>query len=141
MPVISTTQDQDTLTLTLTADLAADPDRAWQLWADPRQLERWWGPPTWPATFVEHSLSVGAECRYFMSGPEGERAHGWWRIRSADEPKALEFDEGFSDAEGRSDDAMPTMTIVASSATSAGAVSDGLTATQRSAPQRQCSRF
>ena len=31
----------------------------------------------------------------------------------------------------------PTTTIVASSATSAGAVSDGLTATQRSAPQRR----
>ena len=23
------------------------------MWSDPRQLERWWGPPSYPATFVD----------------------------------------------------------------------------------------
>jgi hypothetical protein len=30
--------------------------------ADPRQLERWWGPPTHPATFTKHDLAPGSHC-------------------------------------------------------------------------------
>jgi hypothetical protein len=33
----------DNLSLTLVADFDAPIERVWQLWADPRQLERWWG--------------------------------------------------------------------------------------------------
>jgi hypothetical protein len=32
--------------LVLVAEFDAPIERVWQLWADPRQLERWWGPPT-----------------------------------------------------------------------------------------------
>ena len=77
------------------------------MWADPRQLERWWGPPTWPATFVEHDLTTGGGAHYFMTGPEGEKAHGWWRIVAVDEPRSIEFEDGFADEEGRPDDEMP----------------------------------
>ena len=59
MTVVGTTQDPENLTLTLVADLAAPPARVWQVWVDPRQIERWWGPPGWPATFVEHDVAVG----------------------------------------------------------------------------------
>ena len=91
MPVVSTSRDTENLTLTIAADLAAPPARVWQVWADPRQLERWWGPPTWPATFVQHDVVVGGTSRYFMTGPEGEKAHGWWRFVALDEPHSLEF--------------------------------------------------
>src|SRR5918995_434428 len=50
--------------------------RAWQLWADPRQLERWWGPPGYPATFVDHDLTVGSRATYYMTSPEGEKHSG-----------------------------------------------------------------
>ena len=43
----------------------------WQLWADPRKLERWWGPPTYPATVVEHDLHRGGKVHYFMTEPRG----------------------------------------------------------------------
>ena len=56
----------------------------WQLWADPRQLERWWGPPTYPATVVEHDLAPGGAVTYFMTGPEGERYGGWWRVTAVE---------------------------------------------------------
>src|ERR1700685_2920067 len=69
MTVISTTKDRDTLTLTLVAECEASPDRVWEVWEDPRQLERWWGPPTFPATFTRHDFIVGGESRYFMNGP------------------------------------------------------------------------
>ena len=55
-------------------------ERCWQLWADPRPLERWWGPPSYPATFVDHDLTPGGFATYFMTGPDGEQPDGWWRI-------------------------------------------------------------
>ena len=50
MTVISSAADPQALTMTFVAEFAAPPARVWQVWEDPRQLERWWGPPTWPAT-------------------------------------------------------------------------------------------
>ena len=54
MTVTAVRKDPAALTMTLTAEFDASPERVWQLWADPRQLERWWGPPTYPATFTAH---------------------------------------------------------------------------------------
>ena len=51
MTVTAVRKDPQALTMTVEAEFAASPERVWQLWADPRQLERWWGPPTYPATF------------------------------------------------------------------------------------------
>ena len=44
MSVTSVDKDFDNLTLTLVADFDAPLESVWQLWADPRLLERWWGP-------------------------------------------------------------------------------------------------
>ena len=110
MTVISTTPDTEALTLTVVSEFAAQPSRVWQVWADPRQLERWWGPPTWPATFTEHDLRPGGGARYYMTGPEGEQAHGWWRFVAVDEPRSLEFEDGFADADGTPSAEMPTTT-------------------------------
>src|SRR3954469_709160 len=109
MPITSTTKDLDGLTLTVVADYAAKPERLWQVWADPRQLERWWGPPTWPATFEQHEVKVGGESHYFMTGPDGEKARGWWRFTALDEPRSLDFEDGFSDDAGAPNPQMPTM--------------------------------
>ena len=89
MTVISTHKDTENLTLTFVAEFAADVERVWQVWEDPRQLERWWGPPTWPATFVRHELVAGGESRYYMTGPEGEKARGWWKTTARRHPTPL----------------------------------------------------
>ena len=59
MPVTDVNKDLDALTMTITAEFDAGAERIWEMWSDPRQLERWWGPPSFPATFVEHDLSPG----------------------------------------------------------------------------------
>lgn len=100
MTVVESRKDTENLTLTFTADFDAPPARIWQVWADPRQLERWWGPPTWPATFDRHDLSAGGESRYHMSGPDGEKSHGWWRVLTADEPTSFVFEDGFAGDDG-----------------------------------------
>jgi uncharacterized protein YndB with AHSA1/START domain len=96
MTVISTTKDPTRLTLTIVADFDASPDRVWEVWEDPRQLERWWGPPTYPATFTRHDFVVGGESRYFMTGPTGDTPRGWWRIVSIDRPHRLDFANGLA---------------------------------------------
>jgi uncharacterized protein YndB with AHSA1/START domain len=42
MTVKDVHKDPEKFTLTFTVELDATVERAWQLWSDPRQLERWW---------------------------------------------------------------------------------------------------
>lgn len=107
MTVVDTIKDTDALTLTVVTELDATPERVWRLWSEGEQLGRWWGPPGWPATFPDHDLTPGAESRYYMTGPDGTRAHGWWRVLAVDPPRSIEIQDGFSDADGNPDDAMP----------------------------------
>ncbi|WP_372338913.1 SRPBCC family protein [Actinoplanes sp. RD1] len=104
LTTITSHKDVDNLTMTFVAEFPAPAARLWQVWQDPRQLERWWGPPTWPATFDRHDFAVGGESRYYMTGPDGTKAHGWWRITALDEPRRLEFEDGFGDQHGEPTD-------------------------------------
>ena len=100
MTVITSTKDPDALTLTVVAEFDADPARVWEVWEDPRKLERWWGPPAFPATFTRHDFVVGGESRYFMTGPAGETPRGWWRMEALDKPHRLEFANGLAGDDG-----------------------------------------
>ena len=111
MSVTSVDKDFDALTLTLIADFEASVERVWELWADPRKLERWWGPPTHPATVIEHDLTPGGEVFYYMTSPEGEKFHGRWQFTAVDVPKSLEFVDAFADSDGKPVDGMPANTI------------------------------
>jgi len=104
MPVTTVDKSPETLTMTVVAEFDAPVERCWQLWADPRQLERWWGPPTYPATFVDHDLTPGGVATYFMTGPDGDKPHGWWRVVSVDAPNALEVEDGFGEKPGNAGD-------------------------------------
>jgi len=111
MSVTSVDKDLDHLTVTLVADFAAPVERVWRLWADPRLLERWWGPPTYPATMTEHDLTPGGDVVYYMTSPEGQRHYGWWRIISVNPPESLEFSDGFGDENGKPVPDMPVTTV------------------------------
>jgi uncharacterized protein YndB with AHSA1/START domain len=111
MTVKAATKDPATLTMVVTAEFDAPVERVWQLWADPRQLERWWGPPTYPATVVDHDLVPGGTVTYFMTGPEGDKHGGWWRVLAIDAPHSLEVQDGFSDDTGSPNLDMPTTTM------------------------------
>jgi uncharacterized protein YndB with AHSA1/START domain len=112
MPVTAVNRDLDALTMTITAELDASADRVWELWSDPRKLERWWGPPSHPATFVDHDLSPGGRTTYFMTGPEGEKFHGRWRVEDVEPPNLLRFADDDTDDEGNPNDGGPAeMTV------------------------------
>ena len=109
MTVISTQKDLEALRLTIVAEADAPTERVWQVWENPRKLERWWGPPTWPATFERHDFTVGGESRYYMTGPEGDKTRGWWRMAAISATDSLAFDDGFSAKDGEPDTSIPTV--------------------------------
>ena len=96
MPVTDVQHDLDALTLTITADFAAPVERVWEVYADPRQLERVWGPPGYPATFVDHELAPGGRTTYFMTSPEGEKYYSYWNVSDVREPSGFDFRDGFA---------------------------------------------
>ena len=122
MTVTNVHKDPEHLTFFITAEFDVPTERVWRLWADPRQLERWWGPPTYPATFVEHDLTPGGTVTYYMTGPEGDQHYGWWRVLTVEAPNRLEFEDGFADDAGNPISEMPTMmATVTIDATESGA--------------------
>ena len=108
MTVTAVRKDTDKLTLTLDAEFDATPERVWQLWADPRQLERWWGPPTYPATFTSLDLRAGGRALYYMTGPDGAATPpGYWEIIAAEPPRRIEMIDGFANPDGTPNPEMP----------------------------------
>lgn len=102
-------KDLENATLTVTATFAYPIQKVWALYADPRKLERWWGPPTYPATVVRHELAPGGVVHYYMTSPEGEQFHGVWHVKTVDEPTGFTVDDFFADAEGAPAEGMPTV--------------------------------
>jgi len=108
MPVTSVTTDLEALTLTLVADFPVSVERLWDAFADPRKLERFWGPPGYPATFDSYDLRPGGFSHYWMTSPEGERFYGRWEFTEVEAPSRIVVLESFADAEGEVDPSMPT---------------------------------
>jgi uncharacterized protein YndB with AHSA1/START domain len=99
MPVTSITKDAATLTFTVVADFPVSQQRLWDAYADPRQLERFWGPPTWPATFTRHDFKVGGRAEYYLSGPNGEKWSGSWKFIAVDPIRSFEARDGEDNAD------------------------------------------
>lgn len=137
MPVTDVQQDLDNFILTITAEFAAPVERIWQLYADPRQLEKVWGPPTYPATFVEHDLRPGGRVTYFMTSPEGEKFAGYWNVMAVDEPNSLAFEDGFADLDFAPNPDLPVSTNVYSFAALEGGTRATYVATYASAEALQ----
>jgi uncharacterized protein YndB with AHSA1/START domain len=112
MTVTAVQKDADALTMTVDAEFDASPDRVWQLWADPRQLERWWGPPTYPATFTKHALAPGSRVEYHMTGPEGDQPKGFWEIVEVAPPHRLVVHDGFRNDDGTDNTDLPANEFV-----------------------------
>jgi uncharacterized protein YndB with AHSA1/START domain len=135
--VISSHKDVNNLTLTLIAEFAASADQVWQVWENPRLLERWWGPPTYPATFERFEATPGGDARYYMTGPEGQKAHGWWKILSVDAPHRFEFDDGFAGDDGEPLDVSDTGRCVVTMEEDAAVTRMTVVTTFKSADQMQ----
>jgi uncharacterized protein YndB with AHSA1/START domain len=117
MPLTSVIKDAAKLTLTVVGDYPVPQQRLWDAFADPRQLERFWGPPTMPATFTHHDLTVGGRAEYFLTGPKGEKWSGSWTFTAVDPISSFEAQDGEDNAE---DDNMPSSMTFAFEGTPTG---------------------
>lgn len=109
MPIVSITSDPEALTMTMIGEYPVPVERLWAAWSDPRQLERFWGPPGWPATFTRHDMAVGGRSEYHMTGPDGERSGGYWVFESIEPGSRIEVLDGFAHDDGSADEQMPSM--------------------------------
>jgi len=109
MPITSVTKDAEALTMTVVADFDAPLRRLWDAYLDPRLLERFWGPPTYPAVFTRHDGCVGGRSEYAMTGPDGDVSRGYWEWVAVDELKSFEVRDGFANPDGTANGQMPSM--------------------------------
>lgn len=112
MPITSVTKDLSALTMTVVADFNVPLQRLWDAFADPRQLEKFWGPPTFPARFTRHDMVVGGRSEYTMTGPNGELSPGYWEFTAVDAPRGFEVRDGFANPDGTNNPDMPQMRMV-----------------------------
>ena len=111
MPITSVHKDPEALTMTVVADFAAPLQRLWDAYADPRQIERFWGPPTYPATFTRHDMVPGGRSAYAMVGTQGDVSRGYWEFIDVKPPHSFEVRDGFSLPDGTPNDKMPSMRL------------------------------
>ena len=104
MPLTSITKDVARLTLNVVGDYPVPQKRLWEAFADPRQLERFWGPPSAPATFTRHDFRVGGRAEYFLALPNGEKWSGSWKFTAVDPISRFEALDGEDNTE---DENMP----------------------------------
>lgn len=109
MPVTELVTSAEDLTLTIVADFTVPVRRLWDAYVDPRQIERFWGPPEYPATFLRHDVEPGGFTNYYMTGPEGDRSVGYWEWLAVDAPNSFEVLDGFSNEDGSPNRDMPSM--------------------------------
>jgi uncharacterized protein YndB with AHSA1/START domain len=109
MPITEVISNAESLTLTIIADYPVPVTRLWDAYVDPRQLERFWGPKEWPATFTRHDMFVGGESHYYMTGPDGNASRGMFRILAIEPYAFFEAQDVFTDDTGQVNTDMPSM--------------------------------
>ena len=109
MPITSVDKNIEELTMTVVADFPVPVERLWDAYADPRQLEKFWGPVEFPATFTRHDMFPGGLSQYVMTGPNGEISAGYWEFVSIDRPKSFEVIDGFANDDGTPNTEFPTI--------------------------------
>lgn len=99
MPITSITSDPETLTMTLVGDYAVPVERLWEAFVDPRQIERFWGPPECPSTFHRHDMVEGGRSHYVMTMPDGSTHGGYWVVTAIDPGRSFEVLDGLLSGE------------------------------------------
>jgi uncharacterized protein YndB with AHSA1/START domain len=112
MPITSVSKDPAALTMTVVAEFPVPVQRLWDAYADPRELERFWGPPTHPARFTRHDMYPGGRSEYAMTGPDGDVSRGYWEFVSVHPGESFEVRDGFAGPDGTAAAELPSMRMV-----------------------------
>jgi uncharacterized protein YndB with AHSA1/START domain len=82
-------------TIVIERELDAPRELVWQVWTDPDEVTKWWGPEhfTTPREKIEFDLKPGGVCRLTMVGPEGEEYPSDGHFGVVEPPERLSFGE------------------------------------------------
>jgi uncharacterized protein YndB with AHSA1/START domain len=82
-------------TVVIERELDAPRDLVWNVWTDPDQVTKWWGPEhfTTPRDKIEFDLRPGGVCRLTMVGPDGVEYPSDGHFRIVEPPERLSFGE------------------------------------------------
>ena len=111
MPITSVSKDPAALTMTVVAEFPVPVQRLWDAYADPRELERFWGPPTYPARFTRHDMYPGGRSEYAMIGPDGDGTKAYWEFLDVVPLESFEVRDGFANPDGTANSEMPSMRV------------------------------
>lgn len=94
-------------TITVERSFNAPLDPVWAAWTEADILCQWWAPKPYACTIVEMDFREGGRQRYYMEGPQGDRHHCWTEYRSIRPKTFFSAVDGFCDADGVKNTAMP----------------------------------
>ena len=94
------TATKEKITLRMERTIAAAPQRLFELWTDPEELIKWWGPEGF--TTPQHAIDVrpGGRWRTTMRSPDGKNHTVSGIYRAIEPPKRLVFTWGWDDDAG-----------------------------------------
>jgi len=74
-------------------ELDAPRELVWQVWTDPDEVAKWWGPEhfTTPREKIEFDLKPGGTCRMTMVGPDGQEYPDDGYFGVVEPPQRLSF--------------------------------------------------
>jgi uncharacterized protein YndB with AHSA1/START domain len=79
------------LTLEIARVLPADPSTVFEVFTDPAQLARWWGPEGFAIPSLKFEARVGESYRIEMQPPEGDAFYLTGEVREVDRPNRLAY--------------------------------------------------
>jgi uncharacterized protein YndB with AHSA1/START domain len=74
--------------------VAAPIDLVFEMFADARHLDAWWGPDGFQNETHEIEFSVGGFWRYTMHGPDGKDWPNWIRYQDIAPPTRIAYEHG-----------------------------------------------
>ena len=101
------TLDKSTKTALINRQFDADLSLVWDAFTKPEILDQWWAPKPWKARTKKMDFKEGGHWLYSMVGPEGEEHWSFTTYRKIEDQKSYSGLDGFSDADGNINTAMP----------------------------------
>jgi len=80
--------------------IAAPPERVFELWTEPEDLVRWWGPDGYDVPVHALDVKPGGRWRTTMRSPDGQLLTVSGVFRTIEPPRRLVFTWGWDDEHG-----------------------------------------
>ena len=94
------TKTKDDITLRMERIIAAPPERLFELWTEPQELVKWWGPEGFTTPKQAMDVRPGGRWRTTMRSPDGKNHTVSGIYRAIEPPKRLVFTWGWDDDAG-----------------------------------------